>query len=89
MLTRPYFRKKGQDLLREKRVHFFHWQGKKELFFHFQGTHFFPATLMLMHETPKIGPVNICSPPVSLGYCLYFRTPLTITNLYFERATSE
>ena len=23
-------------------------------FFHFQGAHFFHATLMLMHETPKI-----------------------------------
>ena len=32
---------------------------KRAHFFHFQGAHFFYATLMLMHETPKTGPVQV------------------------------
>ena len=32
---------------------------KKNIFFHFQGAHFFHATCILMHETPKIGPDDI------------------------------
>ena len=50
--------KKGQHLLREKSLHFFHFQGKKGTFFHFQGVRFFHVTLMLMHEMPKIGPAQ-------------------------------
>ena len=42
-------KKKGQHLLRKK----------KYIFFHFQGAHFFHATCILMHETPKIGPDDI------------------------------
>ena len=31
-----------------------HFLGKEGTFFHFQGSYFFHATLMVMHETPKI-----------------------------------
>ena len=54
---RPYFRK-GQHHLREKRAHIFHFQGKKGTLFSFSRGTFFPATLMLMHETRKIGPAR-------------------------------
>ena len=57
--NRPYFRKKRQHLLREKRAHIFIFTEKMVHFFHFQEGHFYHATLMLMHEMPKIGPEKV------------------------------
>ena len=39
---------------KRKRVHFFHFQGNKGLFFRFQGVHF--MLLLYWCETPKIEP---------------------------------
>lgn len=54
---------------RKKNIFLFHFQGRKGTFFSFsskkglffsfsQATVFFHATLVFMHETPKIGPVH-------------------------------
>ena len=45
--------KKGQHLLREKRVHFFHFQGRKWFIFSFSNGKFH-VTLILMYETANI-----------------------------------
>ena len=57
--TSDHVLEKKQHFLREKKAHFFIFKEKRVHFYHFQEARFFHATFMLMHETPKIGPVNV------------------------------
>ena len=54
-MIRSYFRKKGKHLIRGKRAHLLVLKVKRAHFLFSRDT-FFHATLMLMDETPKIGP---------------------------------
>ena len=58
----PYFRRKRAERRKDtyfhfqgKKDNFFYFQAKKDTFFSFSMDTFFHATLMLMHETLKIG----------------------------------
>ena len=42
----------------KKKAHIFFIFKEKRVHFYFQGAHIFHATLMLIHETPEIGPVS-------------------------------
>lgn len=64
--TRSYFRKKGS----------ISYEKKKGKFLHFQGAQLFPATLMLMHETPKLGSEHTLS---RIWNCAESKSGLVIT----------